>query len=252
MWSMWPWVSSTAAGVSRFSSRIRRSGPIARCPGSTTIGVRSGPLGQHVAVALQHAGGKSGDQHGSQFPIPAGPLDTGRGARTSLAGKLGPYRPKHGGIPAVPTNEQRRANAKRKLERQMERRATTGTDAPDLVIAVGSAAGGGRDRRRPRSRSSAPSTSTRPAPPPPRRRAPHSPRASTLRTSSAARAGAAVAAVQAAADLGRQLPVPRLRRSRAAKPVKPPRTGKIPTDPAQVSASMTTSQGNIGLHAGQQ
>ncbi|HWT50347.1 MAG TPA: peptidylprolyl isomerase, partial [Mycobacterium sp.] len=33
----------------------------------------------------------------------------------------------------------------------------------------------------------------------------------------------------------------------AAKPVKPPRTGKVPTDPAQVSASMTTSQGNIGL-----
>jgi peptidyl-prolyl cis-trans isomerase B (cyclophilin B) len=33
----------------------------------------------------------------------------------------------------------------------------------------------------------------------------------------------------------------------AAKPVKPPRTGKVPTDPAQVSASMATSQGNIGL-----
>lgn len=34
---------------------------------------------------------------------------------------------------------------------------------------------------------------------------------------------------------------------KAAKPVKPPRTGKIPTDPAQVSVSMATSQGNIGL-----
>jgi len=33
-------------------------------------GVRSGPFGQHVTVALQHSGGKSGDQHGSQFPIP--------------------------------------------------------------------------------------------------------------------------------------------------------------------------------------
>src|SRR5262249_13211807 len=34
----------------------------------------------------------------------------------------------------------------------------------------------------------------------------------------------------------------------AAKPVKPPtHTGKIPTDPAQVSASMATNQGNIGL-----
>lgn len=33
----------------------------------------------------------------------------------------------------------------------------------------------------------------------------------------------------------------------AAKPVKPPRTGKVPTDPAQLTASMVTSQGNLGL-----
>lgn len=32
-----------------------------------------------------------------------------------------------------------------------------------------------------------------------------------------------------------------------AKPVKPPRTGKIPTEPAQISVSMVTNQGNIGL-----
>ena len=29
--------------------------------------------------------------------------------------------------------------------------------------------------------------------------------------------------------------------------MKPPRTGKVPTDPATVSASMATSQGNLGL-----
>jgi peptidyl-prolyl cis-trans isomerase B (cyclophilin B) len=33
----------------------------------------------------------------------------------------------------------------------------------------------------------------------------------------------------------------------ASKPVKPPRTGKVPTTPAQISASMSTNQGNIGL-----
>lgn len=33
----------------------------------------------------------------------------------------------------------------------------------------------------------------------------------------------------------------------AAKQVKPPRTGKVPTDPAQVSVSMVTNQGHIGL-----
>jgi peptidyl-prolyl cis-trans isomerase B (cyclophilin B) len=33
----------------------------------------------------------------------------------------------------------------------------------------------------------------------------------------------------------------------ASKPVKPPRSGRVPTDPAVVSASMTTNEGNIGL-----
>ncbi len=33
----------------------------------------------------------------------------------------------------------------------------------------------------------------------------------------------------------------------AAKPVSAPRSGKVPTDPAQVSVSMVTDQGNIGL-----
>ncbi len=33
----------------------------------------------------------------------------------------------------------------------------------------------------------------------------------------------------------------------AAKDVKPPRTGKVPTEPAQVSASMMTNQGPVGL-----
>lgn len=33
----------------------------------------------------------------------------------------------------------------------------------------------------------------------------------------------------------------------AAKPVKPPKSGKVPTEPAQISVSMVTSQGNIGI-----
>lgn len=33
----------------------------------------------------------------------------------------------------------------------------------------------------------------------------------------------------------------------SSKPATPPRTGRVPTDPASVSASMTTNQGNIGL-----
>lgn len=48
------------------------------------------------------------------------------------------------------------------------------------------------------------------------------------------------------ADLGANClypPSPEL----ASKPAKPPRTGRVPTDPATVSASMVTSQGKIGL-----
>ncbi|GFG64467.1 hypothetical protein MKUB_19570 [Mycobacterium kubicae] len=33
----------------------------------------------------------------------------------------------------------------------------------------------------------------------------------------------------------------------AARPVKPPRTGRVPTDPAEVGVTMTTNQGAIGL-----
>lgn len=33
----------------------------------------------------------------------------------------------------------------------------------------------------------------------------------------------------------------------SSKPAKPPRTGRVPTDPERVSASLTTNQGNIGL-----
>ena len=69
MWSMWPWVISTAAGVSRFSSRMRRNGPIDALARVDDDGVGAGPLRQHVTVALQQTGGKSGDQHGSQSPI---------------------------------------------------------------------------------------------------------------------------------------------------------------------------------------
>ncbi|CAM3198953.1 Peptidyl-prolyl cis-trans isomerase [Mycobacterium intermedium] len=34
---------------------------------------------------------------------------------------------------------------------------------------------------------------------------------------------------------------------KAAKPAKPPRTGKVPTEPAQISVSMVTNQGKVGL-----
>ena len=142
----------------------------------------------------------------------------------------------------MPTNEQRRETAKRKLERQMERRAKQARMRRILIIAGGSIAAVAviaaivitvikttNDHK----------TNT----------------AATTTTSSSA------AATTTAAQTGPVPPLPPFKPSAnlgancqyppspdpAAKPVKPPRTGKVPTDPAQVSASMATSQGNLGL-----
>jgi peptidyl-prolyl cis-trans isomerase B (cyclophilin B) len=49
-----------------------------------------------------------------------------------------------------------------------------------------------------------------------------------------------------AANLGANCQYP-LAPEQPSKQVNPPRQGKVPTDPAQVSASMVTDQGNIGL-----
>jgi len=51
---------------------------------------------------------------------------------------------------------------------------------------------------------------------------------------------------QAPAGLGGDCQYPASAQA-ASKPIKAPRTGKVPTEPAQVSASMATNQGNIGL-----
>jgi peptidyl-prolyl cis-trans isomerase B (cyclophilin B) len=52
-------------------------------------------------------------------------------------------------------------------------------------------------------------------------------------------------AFKAPADLGANCQYPAAEKS--AKPVEPPKSGKVPTDPAKISVSMSTNQGNIGL-----
>ena len=52
-------------------------------------------------------------------------------------------------------------------------------------------------------------------------------------------------AFKAPADLGANCQYPAA--EKAAKPVEPPKAGKVPTDPAKISVSMSTNQGNIGL-----
>jgi peptidyl-prolyl cis-trans isomerase B (cyclophilin B) len=133
----------------------------------------------------------------------------------------------------VPTNEQRRATAKRKLERQLERRAQQARRRRTLAIVGGSVATvvvvaaavvsvvltnkHHNDRQKPASASSSALPGTSPLPP-----------------------------FKPAADLGANCQYPPAR-EQPSKPAKLPRQGKVPTEPAQVSASMVTNQGHIGL-----
>ncbi|UXA08979.1 peptidylprolyl isomerase [Mycobacterium sp. SMC-2] len=145
----------------------------------------------------------------------------------------------------MPTNEQRRANAKRKLERQLERRAKQAKRRRIVLIAAASIVAVAavvavvltvlNTKNEHKSNTAASTTSsaaggpsettTPPGPTPP---VPPLP------------------AFKPSADLGANCQYPASPEP-AAKQVKPPRTGKVPTDPAQVSASMVTNQGRIGL-----
>jgi peptidyl-prolyl cis-trans isomerase B (cyclophilin B) len=146
---------------------------------------------------------------------------------------------------AVPTNEQRRETAKRKLERQLERRAAQARRQRLLTI-IGAGVGvilviaavvatvlfvnkdSGTNTASAATSSNAPSASD--APP-----APGQPPAAKPLPQFAAPAG-----------LGENCQYP-ASTDPAAKKANPPRAGKVPTDPAQVSVSMSTNQGNIGL-----
>ncbi|MGB6208523.1 peptidylprolyl isomerase [Mycobacterium sp.] len=139
----------------------------------------------------------------------------------------------------MPTNEQRRATARRKLERQLERRAQQARRRRMLVI-VGAPVAAvvvvaavvftvfytNHEHKNTQASASASTTASAAAgspsdiPPLP----PFKP---------VANLGANCQYVPSAEP--------------ASKPVKPPRQGKVPTDPAQVSVSMMTDQGPVGL-----
>jgi peptidyl-prolyl cis-trans isomerase B (cyclophilin B) len=140
----------------------------------------------------------------------------------------------------VPTNEQRRATAKRKLERQLERRAQQARRRRQLAIIGGLVTAvvvvaaavvtvwlTNADKEHKHSQASAAGSSTTPA--------------------AAGTAGVpGLPAFKPAADLGANCQYP-ASPEQASKPVNRPRQGKVPTDPAQVSISMVTNQGNVGL-----
>lgn len=134
----------------------------------------------------------------------------------------------------MPTNEQRRATAKRKLERQLERRAAKErrrrlwmiiASVAGAVVVIAAVATVVMNRDPASQNVAATDTST---------------------TSAAPSAPGELPAFAAPADLGEDCQYP-ASAGTASKDVEPPRTGKVPTDPAQVSASMATNQGNVGL-----
>jgi peptidyl-prolyl cis-trans isomerase B (cyclophilin B) len=139
----------------------------------------------------------------------------------------------------VPTNEQRRATAKRKLERQLERRAQQARRRRMLAIVGGSVAAvvvvvavvatviltNQEHKNKQASATASSSTSGAPA------------------NSSGI---PALPAFKSAANLGANCQYEPAAEP-ASKPANLPRQGKVPTDPAQVSVSMVTNQGNVGL-----
>jgi len=146
----------------------------------------------------------------------------------------------------VPTNEQRRASAKRKLERQLERRAKQARTRRIVVIAGGAVVTVAVivavviaivNTKSEHKSNTAATTTTPAASSSPETTAPATPQTGQVPP---------LPSFKPSANLGANCQYP-ASSDPAAKPVKPPRTGKVPTDPAQVSASMATSQGNIGL-----
>jgi peptidyl-prolyl cis-trans isomerase B (cyclophilin B) len=141
-------------------------------------------------------------------------------------------------IAAVPTNAQRKATANRKLKRKLEhlekkakrRRMLTiaGGAAAAVAVVVGVVVAVVLNKDDHKNNPSATPTSS-PA-------------------TSAPQAGNAppLPPFQPSANVGANCQYPPSA-DPAAKPAKPPRTGKVPTDPANISVSMVTNQGHIGL-----
>lgn len=143
----------------------------------------------------------------------------------------------------MPTNEQRRANAKRKLERQLERRAKQAKTRRIVLIAAGSIVAVAvvvavvltivNTKHEQKSNTAASTTTSSSAP-------------ESTTPAGPAPSAPPLPAFKPSAEVGANCQYPATPEP-AAKEVKPPRTGKVPTDPAQVSVSMVTNQGHIGL-----
>jgi peptidyl-prolyl cis-trans isomerase B (cyclophilin B) len=142
----------------------------------------------------------------------------------------------------VPTNEQRRATAKRKLERQLESRAQK-EKRRQLFVVIGGVVAiivaaalvatfvlTNKDDKTTSAASSTPSSAAADAGGP----------------ATAPPATGGLPAFKPGANLGTNCQYP-ASSDPASKKVDPPHSGKVPTTPPTVSVSMSTNQGNLGL-----
>ncbi|WP_197373483.1 peptidylprolyl isomerase [Mycolicibacterium baixiangningiae] len=137
----------------------------------------------------------------------------------------------------MPTNEQRRETAKRKLERQLERQAAQARKRRIATI-VGSAVAavlviGAIVATVVINRDSSDTTASAQTPTP------------TTSGPAQPAANGQLPAFAPPAGLGADCQYPAS--GEASKKVNAPRTGQVPTEPAEVSVSMSTNQGNLGL-----
>ena len=139
----------------------------------------------------------------------------------------------------VPTEKQRRATAKRKLERQLERRAqqdrrrrilTIAALAAVVVVVAGVAVWAVFFRKGSDETPTASSTTS--APP--------------TQDTATPQAGV-LPPFRPPADLGANCQYQATPNEPAAKTVDPPNSGKVPTTPASISMSITTNQGPLGV-----
>ncbi len=142
----------------------------------------------------------------------------------------------------MPTNEQRRETAKRKLERQLEHRAQK-EKRRQLFVVIGGVVAiivaaalvatfvlTNKDDKTTSAASSAPSSAPADAGGP----------------TTAPPATGGLPAFKPGANLGANCQYPASSEP-ASKKVDPPHSGKVPTTPPTVSVSMSTNQGNLGL-----
>jgi peptidyl-prolyl cis-trans isomerase B (cyclophilin B) len=140
----------------------------------------------------------------------------------------------------VPTNKQRRAMAKRKLERQLERRAKqerrrriiTIAAMVAVVVVAGVAVWWVFFNKSSTKTPTASSTTSSVV--------------STQSTATPAQTGV-LPPFKPPADLGANCQYQPTPAEPAAKKVDPPKAGKVPTDPAKISMSIATNQGPLGV-----